>query len=98
MDRTNFIDFIKDNDNKEAEPHGWKRLLQEEEREASNPIILSSHSRLTGSGQGSQVLAMELIFTSLVRNIAITKCEVFPIHRDYWRNSFRNLLSLERYH
>jgi hypothetical protein len=35
MDRTNFIDFIKDSDSKEAEPHGWQRLLEEEEGEAS---------------------------------------------------------------
>lgn len=42
MDSTNFIDFIRDSDDKEAEFHGWQRLPEAEEKEdeASKPIIL----------------------------------------------------------
>ena len=28
MDSTNFVDFIHDSDNKDAEFHGWQRLLE----------------------------------------------------------------------
>jgi len=42
MDRTNFIDFIKESDSKDAEFHGWQRLPDEAEDEVSNPLILCS--------------------------------------------------------
>ena len=34
MDRTSFMDFIKESDNKEAEYHGWQRMLEQTD---SNP-------------------------------------------------------------
>jgi hypothetical protein len=40
MDGTNFTDFIKDSDSKEAEYHAWRHLTtNEEETEAKAGVI-----------------------------------------------------------
>jgi hypothetical protein len=41
MNQTNFTDFIKDSDNKDAEYHAWRHLtFNEEETEAKSEMLL----------------------------------------------------------
>ena len=41
MDKSNFVDFIKDSDNKGAEYHAWRHLTpNEEETEAKAEMLL----------------------------------------------------------
>ena len=42
MDRTNFIDFIKESDSYKGGYHGWRRLLSSEEEEEEEEQVQSS--------------------------------------------------------
>ena len=40
MDKTNFIDFIKESDDKEAEFHGWQLVAEQKSRGRLEDILM----------------------------------------------------------